>query len=473
MKTIQRFSALICLCILAIGCKKSFLDLSPISNANAVNYYKTKADFEVAMNSTYATLYTVYAPEDAVSYTELMGDNATLYSVAGNQADKWAFRDYTIGASNTLVYQFWQDDYKAIFNVNTVLDKIQIAGLDETFSNRVKAEMMFLRGLYYYNMVQLFGDLPLVTKVLSAEESYGILRSPTSEVYKQIVSDLSFAVSNLPVASEITVVGKASKGAAQTLLGKVYLSMGNKTAAAQVLLEVYKSKQYSLLSQYTALFGPNVKNTKESIFEIQYLGGSASKPFSPYWTAFAPVNNGIITKYGGGINQVTDDLYNEYEPGDPRRDASIATGYTDAKGNFVAVKFTKKWMDPTAAVNGAQELSNNNFMILRYADVLLLLSEATGDPAYLNEVRDRSGVPAFGTANYPIAKYPTLDLAIEHERRVELAMEFHRFFDLKRTGRALAVLTAKGKPVTEQKLILPIPQYVITQNGAIVPNFGY
>ena len=181
----------------------------------------------------------------------------------------------------------------------------------------------------------------------------------------------------------------------------------------------------------------------------------------------------MITKYGGGINQVTDDLYNEYETGDPRRDASVATGYTDAKGNFVAVKFTKKWMDPTAAVNGAQELSNNNFMILRYADVLLLLSEATGDPAYLNEVRERSGLPVFGSADYPIAKYPTIALAVEHERRVELAMEFHRFFDLKRTGRALSVLTAKSKPVTEPKLILPIPQYVITQNGAIKQNFGY
>lgn len=473
MKTIKNISAIICFCLLANGCTKSFLDLSPVSNANAVNYYKTKADFEVAMNSTYATLYTVYAPEAAVSYTELLGDNATLYSVAGNQADKWAFRDYTIESSNTLVYQFWQEYYKAIFNVNTVLDKIQAAGLDEAFSNRVKAEMMFLRGLYYYNLVQLFGDVPLVTRVLTAEESYGVLRTPIAQVYTQIVSDLGFAVSQLPLASEVTVVGRASKGAAQTLLGKVYLSMNNKSAAALVLQEVYNSKQYKLLPQYTSLFGPNVKNTKESVFEIQYLGGSASKPFSPYWTAFAPVNNGVITKYGGGINQVTDDLYNEYETGDPRKDASIATGYTDAKGNFVAVKFTKKWMDPTAAVNGAQELSNNNFMVLRYADLLLLLSEATGDPAYLNEVRERVGLPAFGSADYPTAKYPTLELAVEHERRVELAMEFHRFFDLKRTGRALAVLTAKSKPVTEHKLILPIPQYVITQNGAIKQNVDY
>lgn len=470
MKKIQGILAITCFCIMVSGCQKSFLERTPISNANAVNYYKTPADFEIAMNSAFATLYTVYDPENAVSYTELMGDNATLYSVAGNQADKWAFRDYTIDPNNTMVYQFWQDGYKAIFNVNTVLDKIQTAGLDATFTNRVKGEMMFLRGLYYYNLVQLFGDLPLVTKVLSAEESYAVLRSPKADVYNQIVSDLSFAVSNLPLADKVTQVGRASKGAAQTLLAKVYLSLGNKTSAAQLLLEVYNSKQYNLLSQYASLFGADVKNTKESIFEIQYLGGSASRPASPYWTAFAPVNNGVITKYGGGINQVTDDLYNEYEAGDPRRDITVATGYNDSKGNFVAIKFTKKWMDPTAPVNGAKELSNNNFMVLRFADVLLLLSEATGDASYLNEVRLRSGVPAFGSAGYPAAKYPTLDLAIEHERRVELAMEFHRFFDLKRTGRALAVLTAKGKPVTERKLLLPIPQYVITQNGGITPN---
>ena len=473
MKTIQRFLAITCLCILAAGCKKSFLELSPISNANANNYYKTQADFEVAINSAYATLYTIYAPEDAVSYTEIMSDNATLYSVAGNQADKWAIRDYSVSSINTLVYQFWQDDYKALFNVNTVLDKIEGAELDAAYTNRVKAEMMFLRGLYYYNMVQLFGDVPLVTKVLTAEESYGVLRSSKADVYAQITSDLLFASANLPLANAVPAIGRASKGAAQTLLGKVYLLTGNKPAASQVLLEVVNSGQYNLLPQYASLFGPSVKNTKESIFEIQYLGGSASAPFSPYWTAFAPVNNGVITRYGGGINQVTDDLYNEFEVGDPRRDVSIATGYTDTKGNFVAIKFPKKWMDPTAPVNGAQELSNNNFMVMRYADVLLLLSEATGTASYLNTVRARSGLSAFGSATYPTAQYPTLDLAVEHERRVELALEFHRFFDLKRTGRAVPVLTAKGKAVTEQKLILPIPAYVITQNSAITQNAGY
>jgi hypothetical protein len=473
MKNIKRILAITFICVMACGCKKSFLELSPVSNANANNFYKTKADFEVAINSAYATLYVIYAPEEAVSYTEIMSDEGTLYAVAGAQADKWAIRDYTATASNTLVYQYWQDYYKALFNINNVLDKIQVAGLDVAYTNRVKGEMMFLRGLYYYNMVQLFGGVPLVTKVISADESYGILRSPVADVYNQIVSDLKFAADNLPLVNAVPAAGRASKAAAETVLGKVYLSLGNKTAATQVLQDVYNSGQYSLLPQYTSLFGPNVKNTKESVFEIQYLGGSASNPYSPYWTAFAPVTNGVITKYGGGINQVTDDLYNEYEAGDPRRDASIETGYTDAKGNFVSIKFPKKWEDRTAPTSGTQELSNNNFMVLRYADVLLLLSEATGDATYLNQVRARVGLAAFGSAGYPSAQYPTLALAIEHERKVELALEFHRFFDLKRTGRALTVLTAKGKAVTEQRLLLPIPQYVITQNSKITQNPGY
>jgi hypothetical protein len=112
-------------------------------------------------------------------------------------------------------------------------------------------------------------------------------------------------------------------------------------------------------------------------------------------------------------------------------------------------------------------------MILRYADVLLMLTEATGDVQYLNKVRTRAGLPLYGTASFPSAKYPTLDLAIEHERRMEFAMEFHRWFDLKRTGRAVTVLSAKGKPVNEDKLLLPIPQFARDQNPDLGQNKGY
>lgn len=455
------------------GCKKSFLDLSPISNANSDDFYKTEADFEVAENAAYATLYTIYAPEEAVSYSEMMSDDATMYSVAGNQADKWAIRDFKISPDNTIIYQYWQDYYKAFYQINIVLEKLEGAGLDPAFTDRAKGEMLFLRGLYYFHLVQLFGAVPLVTKPITVAESYQIPRSSQPDVYQQIITDLKWAADHLPPADKVEIVGRASKGAAQMLLGKVYLTMGDKPSALQQLQAVYQSHQYQLLPKFTDLFGPNKKNTKESIFEIQYLGGSASAPYSEYWTAYAPVNNGVITKYGGGINQVTDDFYKEFETGDNRRGATIADGYNDAKGNFVAVKFPNKWTDPTAAVDGGDELSNNNFVVLRYADLLLLLSEASGNPTYLNEVRKRAGMPLYGTSGYPSVKYPTLALAIEHERRVELGLEFHRFFDLKRTGRAVEVLRAKGKQVTKDRLLFPIPAYVITQNPKITQNSGY
>jgi hypothetical protein len=113
-------------------------------------------------------------------------------------------------------------------------------------------------------------------------------------------------------------------------------------------------------------------------------------------------------------------------------------------------------------------------MVLRYADVLLLLSEATGDPLYLNKVRARAGLPLFGTPGYPSATYPTIDLAVEHERRMEFALEYQRWFDLKRTGRAVAVLSAKGKAVTADKLLLPVPKYALGQNPNLLPqNPGY
>jgi starch-binding outer membrane protein, SusD/RagB family len=260
-------------------------------------------------------------------------------------------------------------------------------------------------------------------------------------------------------------------------LGKVYLTMGDKTNAALVLKEVvdtYGGSKYDLLPSFTALWGNTAaqKNTKESIFEIQYQGGPGN-PYSQFWPAFAPFENFTITKYGGGMNMVTDDLYNEYEVGDPRRDASFFTGYTK-NGIFVPIKFNKKWVDLTAPLDGGGEACNNNFMVLRYADVLLLLSEASGDAQYLNRVRARAGLPLFGTAGYPSATYPTLDLAIEHERRMEFALEYQRWFDLKRTGRAVAVLTAKGKAANANKLLLPVPQYALSQNPNLLPqNPGY
>lgn len=470
MKKYIKSIALAALITATWSCKDSFLELAPVSNPSAENFYKTKTDFDLASNAAYNTLYTVYHPQGPVSYAgELMADNVTIFNISGNQADKWQFRDYTLAPANTMVYQFWQDFYKSIYNINIILEKIETAELDQAYKSQMQGEMLFLRSLYYFQMVQIWGDVPLVTKPVTAAEAYNILRSPAAEVYAQIIKDLSDAKSKLGVTPAIA--GRATKGAAQALLGKVYLATGDKTNGVKELKGVVDSKQYDLLPSFASIWDVKNKNTKESIFEIQYLGGSATNPYSNYYLEFFP-NSNALGFYGAGMNQVVEDLWNEYEKGDGRREASIDTGYTDAKGNFTKAKFPKKWTDKTAPLINQNIAANNNFIVLRYADVLLLLSEATGDATYLNLVRKRAGLPLYGESGYP-AKYNTVALAVEHERRVELAFEFQRWFDLKRTNRVVPVLTAKGKPVTQNKLVLPIPNIVRDQNAKITQNAGY
>lgn len=468
--------------LLVVGCKKSFLSLAPISNANVNNVFKTKSDFNLAVNSAYATLYTIYAPKGSMSFTgELMSDNTTVSTLAISGSftivDQQAFRDYSINATNSGVYNFWIDHYTSLYQVNIVLDKIAGADLDAAYKKQVVAEMKFLRALYYFNLVRLYGPVPLVTKVITDQEAYAMKRNAEAEVYQLIVDDLTAASTDLTDPGSEPAVGRVNKAAAKSLLGKVYLTKGDKATAAIVLKEVYNTYgsglKYDLLPSYATLWGATSanKNTKESIFEVQYLGG-VGNPYSTFWPAFAPFENFAITKYGGGMNMVTDDLYNEFEMNDTRRDISFYTGYTKA-AVFVPIKFSKKWADLTAVLDGGVEACNNNFMILRYADVLLMLTEATGDVQYLNKVRARAGLPLYGATGYPAA-YNTVDLAVEHERRMEFSLEYQRWFDLKRSGRAVAVLSAKGKAVTQTKLLLPVPQYAINQNPNLLPqNAGY
>src|SRR5215212_996407 len=136
-----------------ISCKKSFLKLAPVSNSNANNFYKTKSDFDLAVNNAYATLYIMFGPTGLASYCgELLSDNATINQVAGSGSitvgDRWAFRDYTLNPANNVVNQLWNDSYISLYNVNIVLDKIAGASLDDAYVTQVTAEMRFLRGLY-------------------------------------------------------------------------------------------------------------------------------------------------------------------------------------------------------------------------------------------------------------------------------------------------------------------------------------
>ena len=449
-----------------------FLDRDPISNPHENNFYKNQKEIESALISAYNKLYTIYGPESLPSfYGELMSDNAYNDNAGGNVADMEAFDTHLgMDPSNTIVLTHWNNYYESLFVVNNILAKSE--KLDFEALPRLQAEARFLRAMYYFDMTRAWGDVPKVTKPLTVSESLEYGRAPQSEIYDLIIDDLTFATKNLPVKAKQRFVGAANQEAAYTLLGKVYLTLGEKTKAADILLNNVYGK-FSLV-QYADLWNKSKKNGAESIFEIQYKGGKAN-PYSKYWAMFSPLDNRIITKWGAGMNQVSLDLWKAYEPNDPRRDLSIQDGYKTANGTHVDVKFAIKWKDEEAEVDGAREAADNNFIVLRYADVLLMLTEATGDAKYMNEVRDRVELPRFGESGYP-TQYPTVQLACEHERQVELALEFHRWFDLARTGRAIEVLknSSKNVTITQGELLLPIPLEVITQNPSkITQNEAY
>jgi len=456
--------------VVLFGCGEDFLERSPISNMNELDFYKSEKDLTTAMWSSYSSLYTLYGPESLPSFFgELMSDNAYSDNTAGTVQDYESFENHTMNQNNGLVLNYWNNYYSAIFTLNNIIYKS--SGADFASKDALVAEARFLRALYYFDMVRAWGDIPLVVNPVGIADAYKQGRTPATEVYNQIIEDLNFAAAKLPLKASQRFVGAASQEAANALLGKVYLTTGNKSKAAETLLKVYG--KFSLVS-YADLWNKTKKNGAESIFEIQYKGGK-SNPYSSYWAMFTPLDNRIVTAWGGGMNQVTTDLWNAYETGDPRRDLSIQDGYKTAAGARVEVKFAIKWKDATAELNGLREAADNNFIVLRYADVLLMLTEATGDAKYMNEVRTRVGLPLYGTAGYP-AKYNTVDLACEHERQVELALEFHRWFDLKRTGRAIAVIKNSTKNITiaANKLVLPIPLEVITQNpNVITQNEAY
>lgn len=478
MKTIKIITVA-ALCGLLVSCTDDFLKLAPLSSMNENSFYKTEEDFETAMVSIYATLYNEYGPNSGTSVSELMSDECLVYSgkVLGGggvtATDFYPFHDYSLLPSNSGVSSFWNTAYSDLNRINKTLDKL----IDTEFGSTAKGlqyqgALRFFRALYHFNMVRLYGPVPIVDHSLTVEESYDVGRSSEADVYQFIIKDLTFARDNLPLRSKITKTGEVTKGAAETCLGEVYLTIGDKANAATALNSVISSNEYGLMDDYAALWDMSQKNNKESILEIQQVAG-AGNPSSPYFERYAPFENFYLTAQGGGINQVSDVLWNNYEEGDPRRDLSIFPGYTNASGMWIDIKFERKWFDDNYLVN-RNFYYGNNFIVYRYADVLLMYAEATGDASYLNQVRKRAGLPGFGEAGYPSDKYPTLDLAIEHERNVELALEFHRFFDLKRTGRATTVISAaKGKTITDKMLVLPIPQEAIDQNPDVIQQNEY
>lgn len=453
-------------CLLAIGSCTKELNQQPITSKSLGNFLTTETEVEEYINSVYGTLqlnglYGLYLP----AIGEIPSDN-TFDEVPANDGGMYGQLDqFTTVASNGMLSDFWKNSYQGIQRANTVLSRVDgISYAVPSIKQARKGEMHFIRALLYFNMVRVFGDVPLVIKeTTNPNEFFGQGRTSKDLVYNQIIADLSSAVQELPLGS--ATQGKAIKTAAQSLLGKVYLTLGKYSESKAVLADVVASGKHQLLSEPADIFSLNNKNNNEIIFAVQFASGlNGNSEGSSAYQQFSP--SGTISG-AKGHNLPTKSFYQLYSTADKRKSAYV--GIT-AAGTPFSVKL--KASATTPADGGS------NFVVLRYADVLLMLAEAENElgnteiaKTYLNMVRKRAGLADFTSSSQVDTRN-----AIDLERRLELIGEGHRWFDLLRTNTAISVMNSwfaaqnMTTRITSRDLLLPIPQDQIDTDPAIKQN---
>ena len=434
------------------SCKKSFLDLPSQTTLSTPVFYKTQTDFEQAINGVYAPLRGLYTGS-AWAMGEMHSDNAR-YTINPNfraTIDQENTADFITDPSSGLATSYYTTNYLVIARANQVLAPIDAVDFDATIKNNIKGQAYFLRALAYFNLVQYFGKVPLHLTPAGSLAETALTPSGVEEVYAQIIADATQAASLLLDKSG-QEAGRATSGAAKTLLANVYTVQKKWADAETPLRAVVSSGKYSLITDYAAVFDPNNKNNSESVFEIQYKEGTEGYASNFIYTFFPLMTSAQVTALTGvaGDQALTGEQYNTpspeiiaaYEAGDKRKDASIAFA---VGANGVNYPFIKKYLH----AHSLPGMSNDNWPVYRYAEVLLLLAEALNEQnktsealTFLNQVRTRAGL-----ANSTAASQSDVRDAIANERRVELAFENKRWLDLVRTEKATTVMSAYGVKV--------------------------
>ncbi|MEX2593075.1 MAG: RagB/SusD family nutrient uptake outer membrane protein [Anditalea sp.] len=494
--------SILSICLLMMSaCGEDFLNKTDPTVLVADKFYQTEEQIEQAVNGVYGQLQPIISNQ--WQYNEFITDNTTLHFNAANRGQGPALEAlefWQINASTGNITGLYNSLYGALANINTTLSKLPESNASEAIKERSEGELKFLRAYYYFHLVQYFGEVIIITEPLdSPSEAYAYERQPVESVYQLILSDLDFAVSSLSPAYEDSNKGRVTKGAALSLLGKVYLTRKEYAEAISTLNQVL-TMGYSLLPNYAAVFDPQNKNHVESIFDVQFQGDNQLGEHSGFIYTFAPrESNGAVIDFpgqnGGGWNIPTLEIIGSYEEGDLRKTVSLKEGYTSLEGEWVPVPFINKYNHP----HSIREVTNDNWPVLRYADVLLMLAEAINEEsgptseAYgsLNEVRERAGLEPLSGLDMD-----SFRAAVLKERRIELAFENHRWFDLKRTKTPEELATflnaygefEKSNPTTPRsgipfsaadfqfepyEALFPIPADQIRINSELTQNEGY
>jgi tetratricopeptide (TPR) repeat protein len=492
-----RVKILICILILSVGCS-DFLQLDPQGELTQATFPVTPQDALQATNAVYVAVRNWYYNSGGYPILDIMSDDAYKGSNTNDQLSTvGAYDNFTFNSTGDGLDRWWATLYQGIKWANVVIEKVPGISMDANLNNRYLGEARFLRGLFYFDLVRAWGGVPEVT---SSNPELHMERASSEEIYSLIISDLLFAEANLPKKSELTSTdkGRATSGAAQALLAKVYLFQKDFTNAEAYALKVISSNEYSLEPRFIDANGVNGNNGVESIFEVGALG---VEDFTGGGAQYANTQ-GVrgLPNRGWGFNRPSIDLRKSFEKGDPRLKGTIIDLGDTLDGVFIKGD-PDPANDPVITFNQKGDTINiqcynrkvwtpgndtptqwgHHRRILRYADVLLMASEALNENGktaeallYLNQVRKRArGGNISILPDVTVTDKNSLREKILLERRHELAMEGQRFWDLIRTGKAATILSPLGFVPGKHEL-LPIHQSEIDiSQGTLTQNPNY
>jgi starch-binding outer membrane protein, SusD/RagB family len=491
----------------ALAACDNVLEVKPETFSGTTTYYQSPEQIDRAVFGAYSYLQTIYGS----------GGNGPMWLLAEMRADNTTYQqnqtnrglvlnetvdDFLTTSDNTGVTAMWNNSYASILQSNIILDRIDaVKYADQAAKDRAVGEARFLRALNYFNLVRLFGDVPLrLRETQSYEDAFSQARAPADSVYRVIIADAQDAIAKLPARAALPAAqaGRATKGAATMLLADVYMTRKNWAEAATALQSVL-GMGYTLVTPYERVFDPAFKNGPESILEVQYAEAVVNES-SAFLQRFIPLTSARDLTFGtpdnadgGGWNIPTKDIVRAYEAGDQRKNASIGF-YVNARNRTetdVAIGDTIPYVKKTYHSYATAGRTNDNFPLWRYAETLLNYAETLNELGrtseayqYVNQVRARAGLGAL-PAGLSQAQFRE---AVFKEQRVELAFEDKRWFQLLRTGRAVDVMRAHGAElkayaglgrraaasynVTAPMLLFPLPLREITNNG-FAQNPGY
>lgn len=490
--------------IYALSACRGFLEVIPETSLTADSFYQSQQDFEQAVGGIYAPLLGLYNQDWVMN--EMRSDNTFfIYNIAQRgYKQQEDLATFTLETNNTNTSGKWTNNYLIISRANQVLKVIDAVNFGQAAKDNLKGQALFLRALAYFDLVKNSGGVPLFLDPATSYKETFKSRADATEVYKQIITDAGAATKLLP--AKASAVGRATSGAAYTLLADAYINQKS-WAEAEAALKTVTTLGYSLLPNYADIFNPKNKGNNESIFDVQYTEGTSQPIHNSLPYLFLPLLTDLSVITGvkpasaqtyGGFNVPTPDLLKAYEDTlkDKRFVASVGfyTGPSPLIGvTYNRTPYIKKYQHPHAVYNQTAE----NWPVYRYAEVLLMLAEVTNEQGrqadaviFLNQVRARAGLTPL-TAGSQTA----MRISILNERRTELAFENKRWHDLVRSGLAVQVMSGYGAKikanpqayyypvgsapiatafnVTDRDLLYPIPVGELIINPALKQNPGY